>query len=165
MDTDDHQIGPPERALTVADLDRERLVAYLDWAQAPTPSWWIPAYGLAVGAWIASQGLGSGWRAVGSVVLIGVMLMLLRVITASTGVSLPRFRGMPTPLKRTYAAPAGALIGVVVAWGVLALGPGKPPYLLLGTVAGLLFVASLLWQGHRCRVVARRLAAEAGLQR
>ena len=154
-----------DQPLTPEQLDRERLVTYLDWAEAEIPPWWLVAYGALMAGWIASYDLGAPWNTVGALLCVVGMVVLLRSLTARTGVSTPRFRGMPAALRRTYALPAGvavaALAGVLGAVAAL----DDPPFALLGLAVGVALALSLAWQGRRCRVVAHRLAVEAGIDR
>jgi hypothetical protein len=79
-------------------------------------------------------------------------------------VSMPRFRGMPAPLKRAYLpvlAAASWLVGVLVV-GTFA---DSQPSLPRGGLTGLLVALGSAWTSRRFRIEARRLADATGIGR
>ncbi len=165
MTEDSTAAGSDRSGVSVQELERERLITYLDWAEAEVPSWWLVGFSAAVGLWVASYDLSRGWSTVSAVVYVLAMLLLVRALTARTGVSMPRFAGMPSALKRTYLAPALTAVLAVVAAGVMTMMLEDPSYALLGLVVGPALGLSLEWQGRRCREVAAALTEAEGLDR
>ncbi len=157
--------GSDRAGVSAQELERERLTTYLDWAETEVPSWWLAGYAAAVGLCIASYDLSRGWRTVSAMVFVLAMVLLLRALTARTGVSMPRFAGMPSALKRTYLAPALTVALAVVAAVVMTRMLEDPSYALLGLIVGPALGLSLKWQARRCREVARALTEAEGLDR
>lgn len=151
--------------VTAQELDRERVITYLDWAEAEVPAWWLPTYAALITLWLASHDLGGWWPTGASAVFVVAMVVMLRLLTRSTRVSMPRFRGMPAALKRTYLIPGAAVVLAVAGYVALTATMDDVPYSLFGLVVGPVLALSLAWQVRRCRIEAARIAAEEGIAR
>lgn len=151
--------------VTVDDLERERLRTYIDWAEVRAPRWYWPTYATVIAAWIAGYELGMLWGTAGAGVAVIVLLAMVRAVTRRSGVSTPRFRSMPARLQRAFH-PFAVTFAVSVA-GVMALtlSLDRPPFLLLGPVAGVAMSLAGAWASQRYREAATQLAEEAGMVR
>lgn len=158
-------MGQAEAPLTPDDLERERLLTYLDWARAKVPSWYWPVYGAGVTAWIASYQLGRVWGTVGALLFAALAGVLIRYAVACYGVGLPRLRGMPRRLRTAYLAVLGvaAVAAAAIAWIVIAV--DDPPYALIGLVVGPAIALAGAAGSRAYRNVATRLADEHGIAR
>lgn len=152
-------------AITAAELDRERLRTYLDWGEADIPGWWLVIYGAAIALWIASYDLGRVWGTIVAIVFAFTMGILIRVATAKTHVSTPRFRGMPPALRRTFVLPSLVIVACLATAAAVSSTVDDPSYTLVGVVVGTVVAVSVGLQGYWYRSVARRIAAEEGLER
>jgi hypothetical protein len=149
-------------SVSLEELERERLQTYLDWAQVRAPWWYWPAYALAIAAWFVGYGMGTGWGLAGAALVVLVALVGIRVIADRAQVSMPRFRGMPGPLKRSYLPVAVAAIGFVGAMLYVVVS-ASAPYLVLGVTAGAGMALAGAWTSHRYRAEAARLERGEGL--
>lgn len=158
--------GPvPADAVTPEQLERERLVTYLDWAELKVPTWYWLTYGGGITLWIAAYDLGSGWGTAAALLFALVAVAMLRHVTRRSGVSTPRFRGMPAPLKRTFLPLAVVLVLALTAVAWLATSSDDPPFTALGLVIGPVAALAVLWHARACRRAAARIAREHGIQR
>lgn len=152
-----------------AELEREQLIAYLKWGEAPIPGWWLVSYAGAITLWFASHDLDRWMTIVGSLAFVGAMALLTHYITSRavhrTGVTLPRFSSMPAPLRRAYLRPfliALALFAVAVL--LVAMGRLPVSATLIGLFVGPMMALATVWATRRFRRVAARLAREAGVR-
>lgn len=150
--------------MTPEELERDRLLTYIDWAEVRAPGWYWPAYGAAIAIWLSGYDFGMLWGTAGALLLITVAAVGIRVMATRGQVSMPRFRGMPGPLKRAYLPVVAATLWLV---GVLMYGAfaEAPSFVLLGVVTGLVMALGGAWSSRLYRIEARRLAAEAGIHR
>lgn len=151
--------------VTADELDRERLRTYVDWAQVATPWWYWPLYAVVVAAWIAAYDLGGLQGAVGAVCAAAAFGAMIRVVVARSGVSTPRFRGMPGPLLRTFVPLLVVIVLALAAAAAIAIGLDDPSYAAFGVVVGLTLAGTGALSGRWYRRVAARLAREHGLDR
>lgn len=151
------------RIPTIEELDRERIQTYLDWGEVQLPRWWMPAYAVLVGGWIASYDLGPLWGTAGALILALAMGFMIRVATTQSQVTTPRFLGMPSSLRRTCIAPTVTATAAALAVAIASVAIEAPSYTLLGAVIGPALALSMGWQVRRYRTQARRIAAEQAL--
>ena len=153
-----------ELAVTPDELERERLRTYLDWAEVRAPFWYWPAYALAITAWIAGYGVDTLWGLAGALLVVVVAVGGIRVMASRGQVAMPRFRGMPAPLKRAWIPSVAAALWL---GGVLlfTFAAEAPPHTLLGVLTGIIMALAGAWTSRRYRIEARRLADDAGMPR
>lgn len=159
MDTaDDLQPDPsPE------DLDRERLRTYLDWGEVRAPVWYWPGLAVAISAWLVGIGYGALWGVAGALLVVGVTVTGLNVVANRSQVSMPRFSGMPKPLRRAFLPVTLATVWLV---GVLVVGAlSEGPRSILGAATGPLVAAAGAATSGLYRRAADQLAAAAGTGR
>lgn len=150
--------------ITPEELDRERLVTYLDWAEVQGLEWYLPLYAVLVTGWIASYDLDVSWlRTLSAGVFVVAMLTMVRVVTTRTGVSFPRFKDMPAALRRTYWPFVIACALVFVLYLAMVAFADDVPFWLLGLVAGPVIAGAAALQARAFRREARRLAREQGI--
>jgi hypothetical protein len=153
----------PQPAVSPDDLERERLRTYLDWGEVRAPVWYWPGLAFGVSWWLVGMGHGPGWSLPGAVVVMAVSLAGLRIVSDRAQVSMPRFRGMPTPLLRAYlpgAVGATWMVGVLVFLAV-----SDQPHVWLGAITGPLVSLAGASTSVLYRRAADRLATAAGLSR
>src|SRR4051794_22898111 len=92
-----------------ADLERARLLPYVDPAAMATPWWAWPVVGIGMGVLIALNDVGGAVQGVLSLVCAVVMGLAARAIVNHRGVQ-PRLRGMPGPLLRLYGLVYGTIL-------------------------------------------------------
>lgn len=163
--TPDEPFGDQSAAASVAAVERERLLSYLEWGEVEVPRWYWPAYGAALTAFVAAYGLGPVWGTVGAVVFAATMGSLIASMTSRTGVSTPRFRAMPWALKKTFLPIA--LVGLASAGGVVGalLVAQDPSFPLLGLAIGTSLAVAGWINTVWYRREAQRLGREHGLRR
>jgi len=145
------------------DLDRERLRTYLDWGKVRAPLWYWPGLAVAISTWLVGIGYGMFWGITGALLVVAVTVTGLNVMATRSQVSMPRFRGMPTPLRRAHLPVLLATVWLVVALAVIALSDG--PRVVLGAATGPLLAAAGAVTSGLYRRAADRLAATAGTGR
>lgn len=153
-----------EPGVTGDALEHERLRTYVDWAEVDAPVWYWPALAVVITAWIGGYGLGRVVGALGALLVVGFTIVGLRTMANRGQVSTPRFRGMPSSLKRAHLpAVFGAawLVGTLLFVAVA----DSAPYLVLGASSGVVMALGGAWSSRRYRIAARRLADEAGIGR
>lgn len=155
--------GAPYERVSVAELERERLVTYVMWGEVDAPRWYWPIYSLVVAGWIAAYAFGPLWGTVGAVLMVATMGGLVSSVTSRTGVTTPRFRSMPSVLRRTFLPILG--VGVVGLGSVVAVffASNRPLLLVLGPVVGVALGLAGWINARWYRRESRRLAAEHGI--
>jgi hypothetical protein len=138
------------------DLDRERLRTYLDWGEVRAPVWYWPALAAAISAWLVGIGYGVLWGVIGALVVLAVTVTGLQVVANRSQVSIPRFSGMPSLLRRAFLPVLLATVWFVSVLVVVAL--SDSPRVLLGAVTGpLVAVAGAATSGLYRRAAGRLL--------
>jgi hypothetical protein len=155
--------GAPVERVSVAELDRERLVSYVRWGEVDVPWWYWPVYGAALAAWIAAYHLGFLIGTVTAVAFAAAMGMLASVVTARSGVSTPRLRGMPAPLRRTFVPILAVGVLSLAAAGLTLVMAEGPALLILGPVVGVAMALAGWCHVRWYRRESRRLAAASGI--
>jgi hypothetical protein len=158
--------GPaPYGRVNVAELEHERLTTYVLWGEVEAPWWYWPAYGGVIATWVMSYHFGMLVGSLGAVLFAAAMGTLSWVVTSRSGVSMPRFRGMPPRLRRTFVPMLVAGLLSVVALGFALFDLEEPSVLFLGPVIGVA-MAFAGWINVRWyRRESRRLAAKHGIER
>lgn len=157
--------GDEQAAASVAAIERERLLSYVEWGEVDGPWWYWPVYGAALAAYVAAHALGPLWGTLGALLFAATMGVLIASMTSRTGVSTPRFRAMPRALKKTFVPIVVVAIGSVgVLVGAVAVAE-DPPYPLLGLTIGTSLAVAGWANAGWYRREAHRLAREHGLRR
>lgn len=165
MDRTDHDgFDGSELTITAEELDRERLRAYLVWGDVRAPRWYWPMYAALVTAWIASYALGQVWGTIGALAFAASLGGMTRVLCHRTGISTPRFRGMPPRLAASFL-PLVVLVVLLVVGIFVGLGTPDAPWLRFALVAGPAMTLAGVGSSALYRRAAAHLAAEAGISR
>lgn len=150
--------------VSVEELERERLRTYLDWAEGPTPAWMWPLYAAGVAGWLASYDLGPLWGTLGAIVFAGLAGKLAGRAMDRTGVTFPRWQGMPSRLRRTFLPVLITWLGAIAVGLTLLVAAQAPRWWVFGVATGVAMAAAGAVSGAWYRVEARRFARELGLE-
>ena len=153
-----------EPPVSPEDLETERLRTYIDWADVRAPAWYWPAYAIAISVWLTAYSWGLLWGTLGAPLVVAMAGAGLSAMAKRSQVLMPRFRGMPAPLKRAYLPLAAAALGLaaLLLYGAITDGAlGRPITVLAGPVLALCGA----WTSQRYRVAARELTVLAGIRR
>lgn len=150
--------------VTPEDLEIERLRTYIDWAEVRAPAWYWPAYAVAVSVWLTAYSWGLLWGTLGALLVVALAAAGLRATAESSQVLMPRFRGMPSALKRAWLPLGVAAVGLValLLYGAFT---GWAPSRWFTLLVGPLMALCGAWTSQRYRVAARELANRAGIRR
>lgn len=151
--------------VTCTDLEREQLISYLEWGETKIPGWWLVAYALAITLWFASHDLQRWMTITVTIAFVVAMAALTHYMTARTGVSMPRFRSMPSSLRRAYLPPIIASC-VLMALAILLVASDSLPVSasVVGLAVGPMMALAAVWSTRRYRSAADRLARDAGIR-
>lgn len=160
-----HEPDSGGSAVTPEELDRERLVTYLDWAEVRAPVWYWPTFAAGAGTMIAGYGLGRLWMSIGAGLILLVSLWGSGIMASRGGVSMPRFRGMPPELKRSYIPLGMFAVVFVTALVTGAVMDPMPNAIPIGMGIGLLAGICGPWASWLYRASAADLAIRSGIER
>ena len=151
--------GHERHLVSPEELERERVRTYVEWGRARAPAWYWPGLAVGISAWLIGLGYGAVWGAGGALLVLIVAFTGVQVLSRQTGVSMPRFRGMPGPLRRGYLPALGAGVWLVAALVVVAV--TDEPQIVLGAATGPVVALGGAWSSRCYRRAADELAAEA----
>lgn len=155
--------GPGRNSISPEELERERVRTYVAWSRATLPVWYWPVLAVGLSGWLIGMGFGAVYGAGGALLVMLVSFGGVQFVERQTGVRMPRFRGMPRPLRLAYLPALGAGIWLVAALPAVAV--SDEPMIALGAVSGPVVALGAAMSSWCYRRAADALADEAGIAR